>query len=350
MDVQVISKATGNVSQMTSGTVSLNAPSIVRPALTRAEIAGFERQEHDLVIRLANGEQTRIANFYPGDAPIGVNDLVLREGDGSLWLARVDATALRFSAIRDLDDLLAGSAAGGGSSLALPVALLSGLAAAGGVVAAASAGSAESDDSGEEDPGDGGDSPPIILDPGAAPDRDAPDAPDVIVRDDGTRLDGSGEPGATIAVLNGDGTVVGTTVVEADGTFSVIVSPRGGRPGTDGDAGRSRRQRIARHARHAAGHHRAPRAGRQHRRDREHRHRRGRSRGLGDGPRRVGGGDRHRHRRGGRQLFRGAFTRAGERRYAVGQSERYGGQHLAYDDACITRHHGARRPDGRGGR
>jgi hypothetical protein len=117
MNVDVISKATGAVSQVSTGTINLGAPSIVRLDITRADVAGIERQGQDLVIRLANGEQVRVVDFY---------------------------SPVTFTQIEDLDDL-AVVASGGGSSLALP-AILAGVAGVAGLAAVAAGGGGGDDD------------------------------------------------------------------------------------------------------------------------------------------------------------------------------------------------------------
>ncbi|HWH87643.1 MAG TPA: Ig-like domain-containing protein [Pseudomonas sp.] len=66
-----------------------------------------------------------------------------------------------------------------------------------------------------------------------APDTTAPTVPaNLTVSPDGTRLSGTGEAGATIQVRGADGTLLGSAVVAADGTFSVALSPAqtGGQP------------------------------------------------------------------------------------------------------------------------
>ena len=88
MNAEVILKSTGAVTEVSGDVVDLTAPSIVRLDLARADVATMERQGSDLVMRLANGEQMRVADFYPeGDAAVP-HDLVLRENDGTLWHAR----------------------------------------------------------------------------------------------------------------------------------------------------------------------------------------------------------------------------------------------------------------------
>lgn len=57
-------------------------------------------------------------------------------------------------------------------------------------------------------------------------DTTPPDAPaNLAVSANGTRLTGSGEAGATIQVRAADGTLLGSAVVGADGTFSLTLSP-----------------------------------------------------------------------------------------------------------------------------
>ncbi len=234
MNAEVILKSTGAVTEVSGDVVDLTAPSIVRLDLARADVATMERQGSDLVMRLANGEQMRVADFYPeGDAAVP-HDLVLRENDGTLWHARTVTGVPRYAALQDLDDLLAAQAAGGGgSSLALPAALLGGAAAAGAAVAAAGGGG--NDDAGGNTGGNTGGTTPGQPAPGTGgttPDRDPPAAPSVIVRGDGAQVTGRGEAGATVQVRGTDGVVVGTGVVDADGAFTVTLSPprTGGEP------------------------------------------------------------------------------------------------------------------------
>ena len=64
-------------------------------------------------------------------------------------------------------------------------------------------------------------------------DTTAPNAPgNLLVSADGTRLTGSGEIGATIQVRAADGTLLGSAIVAADGTFSLGLNP----PQTDGQS------------------------------------------------------------------------------------------------------------------
>ncbi|AVV35249.1 hypothetical protein C8233_17880 [Halomonas sp. SF2003] len=58
----------------------------------------------------------------------------------------------------------------------------------------------------------------------ATKDTTAPEAP-VLEETDGTTLAGSGEPGATIEITDGNGNPITTTEVEEDGTFSIELDP-----------------------------------------------------------------------------------------------------------------------------
>ncbi len=230
MNVEVISKATGAVVQVAADAIDLDAPSIVRLDLARAEVAGFERQGQDLVIRLVTGEQVRIADFYPDGGEAAPNDLVLRESDGTLWHARIGTGAPRFTTLADLDDLLAAGGDGNGSSLAVPAMLLGGLAAVGAVAAVAGGGGGD-DDRGDDDDDVGGPPDPGNGSGNTAPDRDAPAAPTAAVRGDGVQVSGRGEPGTSVDVRNGAGIVVGSGVVGPDGTYAVTLEP----PQTNGE-------------------------------------------------------------------------------------------------------------------
>ncbi|WP_455842987.1 Ig-like domain-containing protein [Lelliottia jeotgali] len=59
-----------------------------------------------------------------------------------------------------------------------------------------------------------------------APDNEAPDTPTgLALSADGTVVTGSGEPGAQVRVTGTGGAVLGTAVVEADGSFRVTIDP-----------------------------------------------------------------------------------------------------------------------------
>ncbi|AVV35263.1 hypothetical protein C8233_17965 [Halomonas sp. SF2003] len=62
----------------------------------------------------------------------------------------------------------------------------------------------------------------------ATKDTTAPEAP-VLEETDGTTLAGSGEPGATIEITDGNGNPITTTEVEEDGTFFYRTRPDAGR-------------------------------------------------------------------------------------------------------------------------
>ncbi|MFF7708365.1 BapA/Bap/LapF family large adhesin [Pseudomonas sp. NPDC007930] len=60
----------------------------------------------------------------------------------------------------------------------------------------------------------------------ASADRTAPDAPaGTLINAAGSAVSGLGEPGATVTVRGADGSLLGSAVVAADGTFSVALSP-----------------------------------------------------------------------------------------------------------------------------
>ncbi|MGU3315369.1 BapA/Bap/LapF family large adhesin [Sphingomonas sp. M6A6_1c] len=221
MNVEVISKANGTVNQVAGNSVDLDAPSIVRLDLTRAQIAGMDRQGQDLVIRLVDGQTVRIADFYPANATTP-NDLVLREPDGHLWVAHGSGGAARFASLRDLADLTA-TASEGGSSLALPAMLLGGAAAAGGIVAIASGGGSDATAAGSGAP-----TPDTGTGTGTGtgtPDTTPPAVPVASVRGDGSAITGRGEAGATITVRDAAGTVIATTTVSADGSYTAVITP-----------------------------------------------------------------------------------------------------------------------------
>ncbi len=70
-------------------------------------------------------------------------------------------------------------------------------------------------------------SAPVTL---ATPDLTAPSAPVVTLSPDGTTIDGAGEPGATLRVIDGTGTMIATGTVGGDGGIVVALVP----PANDG--------------------------------------------------------------------------------------------------------------------
>ncbi len=70
-------------------------------------------------------------------------------------------------------------------------------------------------------------SAPVTL---ATPDLTAPSAPVVTLSPDGTTIDGAGEPGATLRVIDGTGTTIATGTVGVDGSIVVVLVP----PANDG--------------------------------------------------------------------------------------------------------------------
>ncbi|MFE8583312.1 BapA/Bap/LapF family large adhesin [Sphingomonas sp. NCPPB 2930] len=210
MQTEIIAKASGTTTTTTANVITLDAPSVVRLDLDRAQVAAMERQGNDLIIRLADGQTIRIDNFY-NEQRGTISDLVLRDDQGGQWLAHPAASgAGRFTALTSLDDLLAaqGAAQGGGASFILPAVL--GVAGVGGLVAAVSGG--------------GGDDDRAPATPPTA-DTQAPARPTAIFNPAGTGVTGTGEAGATVRVTDPTGTVIGTGTVGADGNYAVTLNP-----------------------------------------------------------------------------------------------------------------------------
>ena len=208
MQTEIIAKATGTTTTTSANVIELNAPSVVRLDLDRSQVVAMEREGNDLIIRLTDGQTIRIDNFY--DQQQGrVSDLVLRDDQGGQWLAHPSASGSgRFTAITDLDDLMAAATEqGGGSTFILPAVL--GVAGVGGVVAAVSGGGGND----RNQPG------------GPNADIQPPATPTASFTANGTSIRGTGEAGATIRVTDGAGSVIGTGTVAPDGTFTIPVNP-----------------------------------------------------------------------------------------------------------------------------
>ncbi|WP_440978095.1 BapA/Bap/LapF family large adhesin [Sphingomonas pseudosanguinis] len=209
MQTEIIAKATGTTTTTTANVIDLTTPSVVRLDLNRDRVASMERDGNDLVIRLTDGRTIRIDNFYADQRGVG-SDLVLREDNGGQWLANPNASgAGRFTTLTNLDDLLAAQAAqGGGSSFVLPAIL--GLAGAGGLIAAVASGGDDDNDS---------------QTPTTPPDTSAPARPTALFGSNGGVVTGTGEAGATVRVIGGNGTVLGTGTVGSDGNYSIPLNP-----------------------------------------------------------------------------------------------------------------------------
>ncbi len=232
MQAQVIDKATGASTQVSVDRIALRAPSVVKLDIDRAQVASMERQGNDLIVRLADGQEIRVAGFY-GEPGAAAHELVLQEQDSTQWLAQVQGGVVRYTPIHDLEELgvAAVAAGGGGSSLLLPGLL--GLGLAGGAAAAAGGGGSGGGSGGGTGanpgtdtgtgPGTGGNTGGGMM-PGNN-DTTPPDAPSVTVAGTGTAVTGTGEPGATIRVTTPEGAVIGTGTVPVDGRFTVPLIP-----------------------------------------------------------------------------------------------------------------------------
>ncbi len=85
MQTEIIAKATGTTTTTTANVIVLSAPSVVR-LNSIGRRSQMTREGNDLIIRLTDGQTIRIDHFY--DQQQGkASDLVLREDQGSQWLA-----------------------------------------------------------------------------------------------------------------------------------------------------------------------------------------------------------------------------------------------------------------------
>lgn len=215
--VSIISKMTAVATTTETNDVTLNAPSIVKIKVDRADIASMQRSNQDLVIALKDGETVTIKNFYV-TSDLGQSQLVLEEGNGALWWVQDTDGAFHFQQISGLEELLVtaeGGNEGGGAAWAW---ILGGAAAAAGIGIAASnsngSGSHHHDDGGNGGTDPGNPQPPVDTTP--------PDAPtNLAISPDGKTITGSAEPGSTIIVRDPDGNIIGTGKTGDDGKFTV---------------------------------------------------------------------------------------------------------------------------------
>lgn len=224
----VVSKLTGVSTTVESSEIALNAPSIVKLSVARAEISQLTRINQDLVITLHSGETITIKNFYVTN-DLGASQLVLAENDGTLWWVENPQSGLHFEQIADINELLVASDASHDAGGAVWPWLLAGAAAAGGVAAIASSGGGDSDhhsddnnspsdnispDGNPPDNSHAGDSHPVDTTPPLAPG-------DLLISADGKTVSGQAEAGSNITVKDPSGNVVGEGKADSDGKFNV---------------------------------------------------------------------------------------------------------------------------------
>ncbi len=209
--ITVLSKMTQKETTVEGSQIILNDPSIVTLHVGRADIAGYSRNNDDLIIRLNSGETITLKNFYA--AGENGSQLVLQESDGALWWIEDPLAVEHYESIASTDALLAGGAASSGGETAVWPWVLGGLAVAGGIAVAASGG------------GGGGGSddntPPIDPTP-VDPDTTAPNPPtNLQISADGTTITGSAEPNSTVTIRDADGNIVGAGKANGDGNFTI---------------------------------------------------------------------------------------------------------------------------------
>jgi VCBS repeat-containing protein len=204
-NIVVADKSTSEISANAWGNVQLSKASVVQLPVSPREVATVSRNGQDLTVTLKSGEHITVSNFFNTD-PNGVgSDMVFQAEDGTLWQGQYSREAFAgftFEEISSLDALLATTGVVGSATPEFAIAGL-GLLGVGGAAAATGGGGG----------GGGGNN---------AGDVTPPTAPgNVTVSADGLTVRGIGEAGATINVRDTRGTLLGSTVVGADGTFTV---------------------------------------------------------------------------------------------------------------------------------
>jgi len=209
-NIVVADKATSQLTANSWGDLALNKPSVVQMPVAPNQVASVSRSGQDLVVNLKNGEHVKVANFF-NTGPDGVtNDMVFQGEDGALWQAQYDTQAFNgftFEEVSSIDELIAGAGVVGSATPTWAIAGL-GLLGAGGAAAASGGGGG----------GGGGNG-------GGSADTTAPSAPTGLgLSSDGLSLNGLGEVGSRVSVLDAAGNVLGTAVVGSDGTFQVVLN------------------------------------------------------------------------------------------------------------------------------
>ncbi|MDO6670765.1 Ig-like domain-containing protein, partial [Cobetia amphilecti] len=206
-------------------TIALNRSSDVSLDLHPRDIEVMTRQGDNLLVTLENGELITVENFYAdptelshlylqgdefagelfqvGLGEAGAGGAVPFTSTATLTTAETALTTAAAGAGTAGAEAATGAGAGAGAGISTAGLVAGGVAVAAGVGVAAATG----DDSSSSDE-----------------DTTAPEAP-VLDETNGNILTGSSEPGATIEVTNAAGDSVGSAVADADGNFSVELSP-----------------------------------------------------------------------------------------------------------------------------
>lgn len=207
-NIVVADKLTSQINAQPWGNLQLQHPAIVQMPVAPGQVASVSRSGQDLTLNLKNGEHIKVVNFFT-TGPDGVSsDIVFQGEDGALWQAQYDTQAFNgftFEELSSIDELIADAGVVGSATPTWAIAGL-GLLGAGGAAAAWGGGSS----------GGGG---------GGSADTTAPSAPTGLgLSSDGLSLNGLGEVGSRVSVLDAAGNVLGTAVVGSDGTFQVALN------------------------------------------------------------------------------------------------------------------------------
>ncbi|MFY9995003.1 MAG: BapA/Bap/LapF family large adhesin [Leclercia sp.] len=209
--ITVISKLTHKETVTDGSLVTLNDASVVKIHAGRADIAGYERVNNDLIVRLNSGETITLKNFYANGAN-GISQLVLEESNGALWWIADPLAVEHYQSIASLDALLAGTASTASGEAAIWPWAVGGLAVAGGIALAAGGGGGG---------GGGSDGDNNIPNP-VPPDTTPPDAPgNLRLSTDGQQLSGTAEANSQITITDANGNVVGQGTANGNGEFTV---------------------------------------------------------------------------------------------------------------------------------
>jgi hypothetical protein len=201
-NIVVADKATSQISNLQGNSFQLSGPGVVQMPVSPSQVASVSRSGQDLTINLRSGERIHIGNFFTPDADGNQSDIVFTGDDGVMWQAQYSTEpfdGFTFNEVESLDELLASNEVISANQTFAFAGL--GLLGAGGAAAAAGGGG-----------GGGGGTPTPVT----------PTAPaNLALSADGLSLTGPGIPGATVNVRGPDGTLLGSTVVGADGNFTV---------------------------------------------------------------------------------------------------------------------------------
>ena len=207
--IEIVTKSGGDVSNVSSGDITLTQPSIVKLPFGPEEVSGYEQDGNNLIVNLVSGEQEVIYGFF--DAQDGErHDLVLEDGEAVVWWGQYESPWSGFTFAEIQEAAVAPVASGGGIPLwALAMGAVTTAVAVDAILDDDNDDSADNADSGQDSSGDGQTDP-------STPTVDA-----VVVNEDSATVSGNSDPGNKVVIRDDAGNTIGEGVADDDGRYEV---------------------------------------------------------------------------------------------------------------------------------